>query len=72
MKAIGIVLGILLVLAVAAGISACVAGLAMLLWNYAAVGAFKAPPVTFWQAWALMLLLGFISGAVRVSKSRKK
>ena len=61
----GYVIGIIIVLAIIAGVSAAMGFFLMLLWNYVAAGVFHAPSLTFPQAWAGLFLLGLLLGAVR-------
>ena len=40
-------------------------------WGALAVGAFGAPPLTFWQAFAAMVLLQLVGGAFRSSRAKR-
>jgi hypothetical protein len=52
------------------GMSAFGAWLVMMLWNFIAVSMHRSDlQMNFWVAWAAMILLGLISGALRPSVS---
>lgn len=66
-----LLLCILLVLAIAFGILCFEGWLLMLVWNYAIVAVFNAPPIGFWIAVCLVWLLNLISKAftIKVNKN---
>lgn len=61
---LGYVLGILLVLCVAFGITSLVSLLIMLLWNNSAVPTFGAPELGFWTTMLFVWLIGFSSSLI--------
>ncbi len=62
------IIGALLGLAIVIGIAAGIAAIVWQLWIHVAVAAFHAPPLTFWQTWGAMILLGIISSYFRRAK----
>lgn len=52
--------------------SAPFAYLFMVLWNYVIPDLFNMPQIKFYQAWALMGLLGLVFGRFSVSPSKKE
>ncbi len=61
---------VVLAFSLVVGLGAAMAALFQLCWNYGAVEAFGARPISFWSAWALLTLvnlffLGRISGSQR-------
>lgn len=64
-------LAIIAVLAVIVGWSALLAFVFMLLWNFVVPQVFNGPEISFWVAWAGMLLLSILkSGVSRVVVSK--
>lgn len=53
---------LILSLVIAFAISAFVAWLVMLLWNWVVVAIFGLPKLSFWLAWGLTILIGLIFG----------
>lgn len=69
---IAVVLGVLLIVVAIAAIAAIPAALFWVCWGAVAVEVFHAPPLSFWQAWALLILIGFIGKTlVRVRIGKK-
>jgi hypothetical protein len=61
-----------LMILVVAGLSALVAWVAMILFNYIAVQTHhQDAQISFWVAWAAMFLLGIIARPFRVTVSKK-
>jgi hypothetical protein len=66
--AIVVILGIL---AAFLGLAALNIWVVVLLWNFVVPGLFAGPAITFWQAGALMTLIGFLGGCTRFVVNRK-
>lgn len=65
LEALAVAGGCALVAVIAIGVELLVAWLFMLLWNFAAVGVFHAPSLTYWYALAIVILLSIIGGFFR-------
>lgn len=69
-------LGVLIVLTIftglVAGFSALSGLIFMLLWNFAVVEVFQAPPIDFLHAWGLWFLVVLVTGAFRSSNTRRR
>lgn len=63
---------LVLIIALAAGISALFGWIFMLVWNFAIVDAFHAPVLDFWHAWAIWFIISLIGGAFRSTVTNKK
>lgn len=66
MKILGILFGVLLVLALAACFSAGIAWVLSWGWGVALVP-LGVPAISWFQAWCLMLVVGILTGGIRVS-----
>ena len=60
----GVVSGII---ALALGISALVAYVLMICWNFAVVPTFGLGTVSFWQAWGLMIVASIATSGLRAT-----
>lgn len=71
--ALGVILGAIAVfMAIWAAISAVSALVLCWAWNAFAVPVFGLPAIGFWQAFALLMLLGFIKSVVNVTVGKKE
>ena len=63
---------ILIFLVLVPAVSAISAWITMWAWNMFMVSVFHLPAITFWQAFALWLLLGMIKGIFSVTVNKKE
>lgn len=62
------IVAVILLLALAIGLCAFEAWIAMLLWNAILVPMFAAPEMTFWPMWGLMVLCGILFKSININK----
>lgn len=61
----------LLVIVVALGLDCLFAWIFQMLWNFAIVAIFALPIITFWQAFALWIIIGLIGGCFKAIHDHK-